>query len=306
MRGRGELRERVRPLLYSGDRVRAPWRILAYLVLFGVLGILGQVLVAVAPRPAQLWVHLTVLTLAAAAAGWILLELFEERPPGAMGFPLARSAVRESALGTALGGVLLAASAGLVLIAGGGFVPADGSAKGYAAVLVEALVFFAIAAAFEEIVFRGYPFQVLVEWVGGWSATLSAAALFALLHAWNPNVSILALANIFLAGVLLSVVYLQTRSLWWATGVHLGWNWTMAALLDFPVSGMAYDTPLYDLEVRGPAWWTGAEFGPEGGIAATLVLLGATLWLVGRRSLRPAPETLALRPIVDRREESWW
>jgi uncharacterized protein len=40
----------------------------------------------------------------------------------------------------------------------------------------------------------------------------------------------LGLANIFLAGVMLAVAYLRTRSLWFATGVHLGWNWTMATL----------------------------------------------------------------------------
>jgi uncharacterized protein len=297
---------RLYPLLYSDGRLRAPWRIAAYLALFFALGVLGQVFVAVAPAPGRMWLHLAVLTLASAAAGWILLGTVENRPPGAMGFPLDPSAVRESITSTGLGMGLLGLVAVLVLLGGGGFVRDEGTVSSYVGMLAWTLVFFALAAAFEEILFRGYAFQVLVEWVGGWAATLVAAALFAVLHAANPHVGWLALTNIFLAGVLLSVIYLQTRSLWWATGVHLGWNWSMATLFDFPVSGLAYDTPLYDLEVRGPGWWSGGAFGPEGGVAATLVLLAATLWLVRGRPLAPSAAALERRPIVDRRRESWW
>jgi hypothetical protein len=102
--------------------------------------------------------------------------------------------------------------------------------------------------------------------------------------------------------VLLSLAYLRTRSLWFATGVHLGWNWVMAALLDFPVSGLTFfDTPLYDAVVRGAPWWTGGDFGPEAGLAGTLVLLAGIGWLARGGRLSESPQMRELGPIVDRR-----
>jgi uncharacterized protein len=85
------------------------------------------------------------------------------------------------------------------------------------------------------------------------------------------------------------VAYLRTLSLWFATAVHLGWNWAMATLFDLPVSGItAFDTPLYEPVVGGPAWWSGGLFGPEGGVVGTIGLrVVALLAAVG--AARPDP-----------------
>ena len=148
---------------------------------------------------------------------------------------------------------------------------------------------------------RGYLFQALVQGIGVWPAVVVSSALFSAGHLANPNVHWIGLANIFLAGVLLAVVYLRTRSLWAATGVHLGWNWVMSGLLDFPVSGLQLDTPLYDAREVGADWWTGGPFGPEAGLAATLVVLAATIWAWRAPLLRESERMRAMRPLVDDR-----
>jgi uncharacterized protein len=88
-------------------------------------------------------------------------------------------------------------------------------------------------------------------------------------------------------------------SLWFATAVHLGWNWTMASLFDLPVSGIAmFQTPLYEPVTRGDTWVGGGTFGPEGGIAGTIGLAAAVLVLAWWKGIRIAPEMTALRPIA--------
>jgi hypothetical protein len=157
----------------------------------------------------------------------------------------------------------------------------------------------AVAAASEEALFRGYPFQVLAQRFGAVTATATGSVLFALAHGANPSVGLFAMTNIFLAGVLLSVAYLKTCSLWFATGVHLGWNWAMASLFDLPVSGIAFfDTPLYEPVVGSPQWFTGGMFGPEGGMVGTLGFAAALLAVFGLRSVRVADETRARRPLT--------
>ncbi|HEX2187483.1 MAG TPA: CPBP family intramembrane glutamic endopeptidase, partial [Longimicrobiaceae bacterium] len=243
--------------------------------------------------------------LASLAAGWVMMRWVERRPFGAMGFPLGRAAAGESVTGTLVGAVFLGVTVLLIAATGGArWGPDSGTVAGYLEFAAGTLAFFAVAAAVEEVVFRGYPFQVLEREMGPWVAVLATSLVFAAAHGSNPNVRPLGLANIFLAGVMLAAAYLRTRSLWFATAVHLGWNWTMATLLDLPVSGLEIDTPLYTGVETGPDWWTGGAFGPEAGLAATLVLLAGTAWLLRTPRLRPSPEVSRLGgPLVETPEE---
>ncbi|MBD0319321.1 MAG: CPBP family intramembrane metalloprotease, partial [Gemmatimonadetes bacterium] len=158
----------------------------------------------------------------------------------------------------------------------------------------------------EEVLCRGYAFQALVQGMGPWPAIVLSSAIFSVLHLGNPNVTWLGLANIFLAGIMLAVAYLRTRSLWFATAVHAGWNWVMSALLDFPVSGGRFDTPLYDARETGADWWTGGAFGPEAGLAATLAIVAGTVWMLRTPRLSESPRMRELRPLVDTRLEGEW
>lgn len=297
----------VRRVFVSGGRLRAGWRILLFLLLFAALLFVFASLAGLfggAARGASGLVGQGIATLGAAlGAGWSLLGWLERRRPGALGFAWTSSTAREVLAGLAVGGgplVLLAAA--LALAGWLEYRPDAGSVGAYAVALLGALLALALPAAAEEALFRGYPFQVLVEALGPVVATVALSAAFALAHVGNPGASAFALVNIFLAGVLLSVAYLRTRSLWFATAVHLGWNWTMASVLDLPVSGLeVLDTPLYEPVVRGPDWVTGGGFGPEAGLVGTLGFALALLAVVRLKMLREAPEMQALRPLVDGR-----
>ena len=145
-----------------------------------------------------------------------------------------------------------------------------------------------VAAAGEEITVRGYPLRVLVERWGPWPALALTSAVFSVLHGANPHVGAVALVNILLAGVLLGLVCLKTGDLWWATGVHTGWNLATGFLADLPVSGMRLvDAPLIEVSSGGAALWTGGDFGLEGGLAATLAL-GLAIPVVARTGVVPS------------------
>jgi membrane protease YdiL (CAAX protease family) len=301
-------------VLFGPDGVRAGWRILLFAALayafFALLALPWAIVMWFAPE-AQYLSGMTIgfaLGLGAALlAGWTMLRWVDDRPAGALGFAMEPAAPRDSLLGFGVGGAILAGAVAVLAMAGTArWVADEGSATEYAATLASALFTFGVAAAAEEAVFRGYPFQALVQGLGAWPATVIASVLFALAHGSNDNVTWVGLANIFLAGIMLSVAYLRTRSLWFATGVHLGWNWTMSALLDFPVSGLQLDTPLYSARETGADWWTGGAFGPEAGVAATLAIAAGTAWMLRTRRIAESGRMRELRPLVDARLGGEW
>jgi membrane protease YdiL (CAAX protease family) len=294
-------------IFHGPSGVRAGWRIAMWCGgFFFFLTLLGAAVMAAGVRPsfgAQVAVELA----AAVLAGWAMLRFVDRRPLGALGFAADPAMPRDAGLGFALGAGAIGLACGVLAVAGPARWVADGgSATEYVAALAQGVLFFAVAAAAEEALFRGYAFQALVQGIGAWPALLLSGALFALAHARNPNVDPVALANIFLAGVMLGAAYLRTRSLWFCTAVHLGWNWTMSPLLDFPVSGLARDTPLYTEVSVGPRWLTGGDFGPEAGIAATFVIVALTALILLWPALRESARMRALRPLVDDRLGGRW
>lgn len=296
--------ERVSP----PRRLGVVWRILLWLALLLLFYVAGQYAVSLLPGNSLGWAAYIILSAGGLMAGWAVLTGVDGRPPGALGFALSRAAILETFWGLGLGAVLLGGAVLLLLVTGSAAFAADaGSVTSYLGSLGWTLLYFYIAAAYEEIWFRGYGFQALVEGVGAWPAAIASSAVFSLLHAGNPSFGAAAFANIFLAGLMLALAYLRTRSLWFATALHAGWNWAMASLFAFPVSGLnLIDTPLYDAVERGRDWWTGGPFGPEAGLVGTIAL-SIGVWLLVKG---PAPREDAhmrrLGPIVDRRLPEEW
>jgi membrane protease YdiL (CAAX protease family) len=171
--------------------------------------------------------------------------------------------------------------AGLILLAGGLRFELD-PARGFAA-LAYGLWFFAWVAALEELLFRGFVFQRLVDGLGAPAALLLMATLFTLAHWGNPGVerSSLALATLDngLGAILLGLAFLRTGSLALPIGIHFGWDWIQGALLGFDVSGMAQAGWLRPQLLATPPWLTGGGFGPEASVFAVFVDAAAVLLL---------------------------
>ena len=147
-----------------------------------------------------------------------------------------------------------------------------GSLAGYLARLPILAAVLLPAAFFEELAFRGALVAGLARGLGRLGGLFVSSLLFALAHRANPSVTPLALVNIALAGVFLGLTFLARGGLWTATGAHLGWNLVLAALAA-PVSGLPFEVPWIDFHPGEPAWVTGGNFGPEGGLLGSVALV---------------------------------
>ena len=239
-------------------------------------------------------------------ASWACLKLFEKLRLGTLGFGFFRGFGKEILLGLGIAAAMIVATVILQMIGGGTRIilnplfwkTVDGTRSfdliGSGMILREAIltfIFFSLAAAFEELMFRGYAFQtILRDAIPPVIPILVLSIFFGALHWGNPDSTIFSTANTILAGVWLSVAYLKMRSLWFPTALHVGWNWTMGMIFGLPVSGMKL--PHYPILIstsEAPKWLTGEGYGSEGGGAATLILLAATILIWYSKSLTIAP-----------------
>ena len=137
------------------------------------------------------------------------------------------------------------------------------------------------AAVFEEIVCRGVLFRLLEEKLGSYIAIVVSALIFGMLHMANPGASIwIALALALQAGVLLSVAYVYSRSLWFPIAIHFAWNFVQSGIFGANLSGNEMNVSLLTTHIEGSEWVTGGVFGIEASVQATVVCLIMSITLL--------------------------
>jgi membrane protease YdiL (CAAX protease family) len=187
-----------------------------------------------------------------------------------------RFAPRELFVGT-LFAVVLIGSADLLIVA---LTPLR-HARGSGFPFRETLGLFVPSALHEELVFRGYPYQVIRR-TNRVAAIVLSSIVFALLHAGNDDVTLLALLNIGFGGVILALAYEWYERLWMPIGLHLAWNLMSGPILGYDVSGFSTGTSVFTTIVKGPPLLTGGSFGVEASILMTGVELAAIVVLASR------------------------
>jgi membrane protease YdiL (CAAX protease family) len=135
-----------------------------------------------------------------------------------------------------------------------------------------------IIAIAEESVFRGYILANLLDSFSPWLALVISALVFAFLHSGNPEAGVMAIVNVFLAGIFLGLGYIHTRNLWFAIFFHLSWNFLQGPILGFPVSGLELPA-LLQVTITGEELLTGGKFGFEASIIQTILFIIANIIL---------------------------
>ncbi len=220
-----------------------------------------------------------------AAFSWLLTvgDHVEVHRLAAQGLPLSPGWGRQVFLGCVLG-FLLVTIAVVPVVVWGNVSFRFGLNMQSAGRTVVVLGVLGTGALAEELMFRGYPFQRLLEAVGPAGAIVVFSVLFGVVHLSNPGASVWGLTNTVAIGALLALAYLRTRALWLPWGIHFAWNATLGLLLGLPVSGLR----LFNVDVHatalGPKWLTGGAYGVEASASGALAV-GIGLLIVWKAPL---------------------
>jgi membrane protease YdiL (CAAX protease family) len=216
--------------------------------------------------------------------------LLDRRPFADFGFHFNRRWWRLFGFGLLLGAGLMAfiflveLAAGWVKITG--FLRPGASGPFWGQIGL-AIILFICVGIYEELLARGYQLRNLAEGfclpqlnprtalVIGY---ILSSIIFGLLHAGNPNASLISTLNLFLAGLFLGLGYVLTGELALPIGLHITWNFFEGNVFGFPVSGANAGATFIAIQQGGPDFFTGGAFGPEAGLVGILaIILGAIL-----------------------------
>jgi uncharacterized protein len=235
--------------------------------------------------------------LAAGFANWLALRIFENGALPAIGLPLNRSAADNLGFGLlgGIGSACLVLAPPLLLGAAHFTSSAERPSSGTLPFVTLLLIAGAIA---EEMLFRGYGFQVLLAAIGPYATILPISILFALLHGVNPSATWFALVNTAGFGALFGYAFLRSRDLWLPIGLHFGWNFTLP-LFGANLSGFTMRVTGHEMAWTASKLWSGGDYGPEASILTSAVLIVLFVY-VGKAPLRRQHSALTDPPAVDR------
>lgn len=139
---------------------------------------------------------------------------------------------------------------------------------------------FTIVSLNEEIAIRGYILHNLSSSFNKYVALIISSLVFMIMHLGNPNIGILPLVNLFLAGIFLGIYTIHKNNLWFPIGAHLTWNYLQGPIFGFEVSGNKINS-LFEQKPNGHELLTGGNFGFEGSIILTLFLMISIVYMDG-------------------------
>lgn len=112
-------------------------------------------------------------------------------------------------------------------------------------------------------------------------AIIANSLIFSIFHLGNTGFSVLALVNVFLMGLVFSLIFYLKDSIYLVGAAHSFWNMTMANIYGITVSGnSSTGVNLFNTKLTGPTIISGGSFGIEGSIVTSLVLLVVLIILI--------------------------
>ena len=262
----------------ESGRIRAGWRILIFIAIFMAITVTGMVTVrwilgSLRKLSPQQW---TVILVTATLSVYITRRFLDKKSFKSLGLNCDRYAVMDVFSGIVNSALVMATMFFMMLWAGliefhglSWWTDAVGPEVVFSIAVLPIILAVAyeltVVAWWEELVFRGYILQNLIDGAGILWAIVISSLMFGLIHIMNPDGTVMGGLLIVLITPQLIYAYLKTGQLWLPMGLHLGWNFFQASIFGFPSSGNV-SASLISQSPVGPEWLSGGKFGAEGSV----------------------------------------
>lgn len=153
------------------------------------------------------------------------------------------------------------------------------ASAGSIVLLLTIFVGFLFQGMSEEVLCRSYFLISLARKDGKvWMGIIVSSIAFGALHLGNAGIAPLALVNLVLFGIFAGVYFIKRGNIWGAAAIHSIWNFAQGNIFGVLVSGNDFGITIFEAAINEEMTLiNGGDFGLEGGILTTVVLVVATL-----------------------------
>lgn len=253
------------------NEIRSGWAIIVGLAFFVSCIILVNVLMGFFPSNLK-GIANVLIYVGLAVCLFYILHLFYKKKPYAMGF--TRKKVIKNLIYGALTGFLSISLVFIILVATNNVQ--------ITSIDLNSIFTFSFFSAFlgplsvaigEEALFRSYIMTSLKTTRSKVAIISISSIIFSLFHSGNPGSSLLPLINVALFGVLFAFLLIKIGNVWFLIAYHAIWNFCQGFLYGFLVSGNNENMSVFKVSTQGNSLINGGDFGPEGGIVVTILLV---------------------------------
>lgn len=126
----------------------------------------------------------------------------------------------------------------------------------------------------EETVCRGFIMNSIASKFGVLSGILINSIIFALLHSFNGGFNAFGGFNLFIVGILFSVMFYYTNSIFFVGAFHASWNFFVGPIYGVKISGSEIYSPVIKtVGKENHQLINGGNFGFEGSLIVTILTL---------------------------------
>jgi membrane protease YdiL (CAAX protease family) len=265
--------------IFLGPReIRSGWRLLIYLVLVAAL-VRGFGFVNIHVAPIREWLSAQptdVITATPQIYGECIFVLsvfipalimakIEKRRFAEYGLPAAEAFGKRFWQGVPFGFAMMSLLVAGIAVFRGYSMEGVGASGGEAVKFgILYAIGFLLVGFFEEFGFRGYLQYTLGSSIGFWPSAIILSVLFGAAHLGNPGEARIGAVMAGCFGLLALFSLRRTGSLWFAVGMHAGFDWTETFFYGVPDSGLLAQGHFLNSAFHGSPWLTGGSVGPEG------------------------------------------
>lgn len=235
-----------------------------------ILSLLGKNILNINLKGDSLNISILISTLMVSIATYFFVKVYQKRTAKSMGL-VSNKKINSYLLGIGISFIMISLTFSLAALFGGYDIKVN--IENVNPLVFIFFIFGWMCQGFEEeFIVRSAIMNYFASRSGVFVGIVSNSLIFAILHLGNSSFNLLAFINLFIIGLVFSMIFYITDNIYASAGAHSMWNLMQANIIGINVSGIiSSENTIFKSSPAGSTLISGGAFGIEASILVTLV-----------------------------------
>lgn len=235
-----------------------------------ILSLLGKNILNINLKGDSLNISILISTLMVSIATYFFVKVYQKRTAKSMGL-VSNKKINSYLLGIGISFIMLSLTFSLAVLFGGYDIKVN--IENVNPLVFVFFIFGWMCQGFEEeFIVRSAIMNYFASRSGVFVGIVANSLIFAILHLGNSSFNPLAFINLFIIGLVFSMIFYIADNIYASAGAHSMWNLMQANIIGMNVSGIiSSENTIFKSNPIGSTLISGGAFGIEASILVTLV-----------------------------------